>query len=78
MHLRPELVEMSRLAGAEGPDAPEATPTREAMNAPGPLHGIAGLNPARYASPALGQETVDEIVSTLAAWVAQALREVKG
>jgi creatinine amidohydrolase len=77
MALRPELVEMARLAGAGEPEAPEATRTIEEMNAPGPLHGILGLNPARYARPDLGQETIDEIVSNLAAWVHEALEEIR-
>jgi creatinine amidohydrolase len=77
MHLRPELVDMSRLVGADAPNAPDATRTLDEMNAPGPLHGILGQNPARYASPAAGQETVDGIVANLAAWVKKALAEVK-
>jgi len=76
MALRPELVDMSRLVGADSPDAPDATHTLEEMNAPGPLHGILGENPARYASPELGRETVDIIVDNLVGWVNKALAEL--
>ncbi len=76
MALRPELVDLSRLVGADSPDAPDATRTLEEMNAPGPLHGILGENPARYASPELGRETVDIIVDNLAGWVEKALAEL--
>ncbi len=77
MHLRPDLVDMGRLTGAETPDAPDATRTLDEMNAPGPLHGILGANPARYASAALGQETIEVIVERLAAWVRHSLVEIK-
>ena len=73
MHLRPELVEMPRLVGADAPDAPDATHNLEEMNAEGPLHGLLGQNPARYASPQAGQETVEQIVENLAAWVRDCL-----
>ena len=76
MALHPELVDMSRLVGADSPDAPEATHTLEEMNAPGPLHGILGENPARYASSALGNETVSAIVENLVGWVDKALAEL--
>lgn len=78
MHLRPDLVDMGRLAGADASDAPDATRTLDEMNAPGPLHGILGANPARYASAALGQETIEVIVAQLAAWVGRSLAEIKG
>jgi creatinine amidohydrolase len=73
MALHPELVDMAQLAGAAAPEAPEATRTLEEMNAPGPLHGILGQNPARYAHAALGEETVGAIVGNLVSWVEQAL-----
>ena len=74
--LRPDLVELECLVGADAPDAPDATRTLDEMNAPGPLHGILGQNPARYASPAAGAETVAGIVDGLTAWVQGALREL--
>jgi creatinine amidohydrolase len=77
MALRPELVDMSRLVGADAPHAPDATHTLEEMNAPGPLHGILGENPARYASPRLGEETVEVIVDHLVSWVNRALAEIR-
>ena len=73
MALRPELVDMARLVGAAAPDAPDATRTLEEMNAPGPLHGILGQNPARYARRELGEETINTIVDNLVAWVERAL-----
>ncbi len=76
MCLRPELVDLSRLVGADAPDAPDATRSLEEMNAVGPLHGILGENPARYASVELGRETVDVIVGQLTAWVEGALAEL--
>jgi len=76
MALRPELVNMSRLVGADAPHAPDATHTLEEMNATGPLHGILGQNPARYASLALGNETVNAIVDNLVSWVNKALAEL--
>ena len=75
MHLRPELVEMQRMVGATDADAPDATRSLDEMNAPGPLHGTLGWNPARYASPELGRETVDTIVDNIAGWVASALAD---
>jgi creatinine amidohydrolase len=76
MALRPELVDMSRLVGADAPQAPDATRNLEEMNAPGPLHGILGQNPARYANADQGKETVDGIVGNLVAWVQKALLEL--
>jgi creatinine amidohydrolase len=76
--LRPELVDLNRLKGAMEPDAPLQTRTIEEMNAPGPLHGILGENPARSASPALGKETVDIIVENLVTWVQEALDNGSG
>lgn len=76
MALRPELVDLSRLIGADAPDAPDATRSLEEMNAPGPLRGILGENPARYASPELGRETADTIVDNLVCWVKKALAEL--
>jgi creatinine amidohydrolase len=76
MALHPELVEMARLVGADALDAPDATHNLEEMNAPGPLHGILGQNPARYASAQLGQETVDGVVAGLVAWTEKALIEL--
>ncbi len=73
-YLQPELVDLSRLAGADVTDAPAATRSLEEMDAPGPLHGILGENPAKTASPALGKETVDRIVETLSAWVQNTLK----
>ena len=77
MHLRPELVDMSRLVGADAPNAPDATRTLDEMNAPGPLHGILGQNPARYACSELGNETVDVIVENLVGWVNKALFDIR-
>ena len=77
MALRPELVDMARLVGAGAPDAPDATRTLEEMNAPGPLHGILGQNPARYARRELGEETINTIVDNLVAWVERALATVR-
>jgi creatinine amidohydrolase len=68
-HLHPELVDLDQIAAAAAPDAPEATRTLEEMNAPGPLHGILGENPARTARAGLGQETVDVIVEQISKWV---------
>ena len=76
MYLRPELVNMERLVGAGAPDAPDATHTLAEMNAPGPLHGTLGMNPARYARRSLGKETVDKIVEHLASWVQEQLAEI--
>lgn len=73
MHLRPDLVDMDRLQDAAAPDAPDATTSLAEMNAPGPLRGILGRNPARHARPELGEETVRVIVANLVAWVHQAL-----
>jgi len=73
MHIRPDLVDIGRLVGADAPGAPDATHTLEEMNAEGPLHGLLGQNPARYASPAAGQETVEVIVENLVVWVKQSL-----
>jgi len=76
MYLRPDLVDMPRMVGATDADAPEATRSLDEMNAPGPLHGTLGWNPARYASPEIGQETIDTIVDNLAAWVSGALADI--
>jgi creatinine amidohydrolase len=76
-HLRPELVDIGRISAAAAPGAPEATRTLEEMDAPGPLHGILGDNPAKTARPELGEETVGVIVDNLTAWVKGALEEVK-
>jgi creatinine amidohydrolase len=76
MHLRPDLVDMARLVGADAPDAPEATRTLDEMNAEGPLHGLLGQNPARYASPEAGQETIEEIVDNLVMWVRDCLAQL--
>jgi creatinine amidohydrolase len=73
MHLRPDLVEISRLLGAGAPDAPDATRSLEEMNAEGPLHGLLGQNPARYATSQAGQETVEGIVENLVTWVTESL-----
>ncbi len=75
-HLHPELVDMGQIADAAAAGAPQATRTLEEMNAPGPLHGILGENPAWYASPALGKETVEVIVENIARWVVEALAEI--
>ncbi len=72
-YLHPELVDLSQIASAAAPEAPQATRTLEEMNAPGPLHGILGENPARTASPELGRETVDVIVEKIVEWVREAL-----
>lgn len=72
-YLRPELVDMSRIAAAAMPDAPDATRSLEEMNAPGPLHGILGENPAKTARPELGEETVTQIVDQITNWVRQVL-----
>lgn len=77
MAICPELVDMTRLVGADSPDAPDATRTIEEMNASGPLHGILGRNPARYARPDLGAQTIATIVENLATWVEKALAEIK-
>lgn len=74
MELRPELVEMDRLAGADKPGAPECTRNAEEMNAPGPLHGIRGENPALFAGREPGKETVDGIVDELVRWVKERLK----
>jgi creatinine amidohydrolase len=74
--LRPELVEMERIAAAASPGAPAATRTLEEMNAPGPLHGILGENPAITARPELGRETVEVIVAHITAWVGRALKDI--
>jgi creatinine amidohydrolase len=76
MSLRPELVDISQLLALGAADGPEATRTLDEMNAPGPLHGILGDNPARYASADLGAETVETIVENLAAWVKRSLQEL--
>ena len=76
MYLRPDMVDLSRLVGADAPGAPEATRNLAEMNAVGPLHGILGENPARHASAELGRETVDGIVGQLASWVEGALAEL--
>ncbi len=76
-HLRPELVDLGRIAAAAAPGAPGATHTLEEMNAPGPLHGILGENPAKTAHPDLGKETVGVIVDNIVAWVQRALEEVR-
>lgn len=76
MHLRPELVDMDQIKDAALPSAPDATRSLDEMNAPGPLHGMLGENPARTASPQLGQETVDVIVANLVRWVEKALKEI--
>ena len=76
MALRPELVDLARIAAARGADAPDATRSLEEMNAPGPLHGIMGQNPARYASSELGHETVRVIVDHLVAWVQGVLADL--
>lgn len=76
-YLRPELVDMDRLEGAEQAGAPLATRTIEEMNAPGPLHGILGENPALTASPELGRQTVDVIVVNIVEWV-QRVNQEKG
>ncbi len=76
MAIRPDLVDMARLVGADSPDAPDATRTIEEMNSPGPLHGILGKNPARYARPELGEQTIATIVDNLVAWVEKALAEI--
>ena len=76
LYLRPDLVQMARLEGADAPHVPDATRSLEEMNAPGPLHGILGENPARYASRSLGEETVETIVDTLVSWVKKALAEL--
>lgn len=73
-YLRPELVQIETLHEASNPDAPLQTTTLEEMNAPGPLHGILGQNPALTASLELGQETVDTIVQNLVDWVQKALK----
>jgi creatinine amidohydrolase len=73
MALRPELVQMERLVGATDEDAPDATRTLDEMNAPGPLHGILGQNPARHADRDAGEETVQGIVAYLAEWAQGAL-----
>jgi creatinine amidohydrolase len=72
-YLRPELVHIENLQGALEPDAPRQTRTLEEMNAPGPLYGILGENPAITASKILGEETVDTIVKNLVDWVQHAL-----
>ena len=74
-HLRPELVDMHKIIAAADPDAPDATRTLEEMDAPGPLHGILGENPAKTASPDLGEETVAVIVANITAWIRSALRQ---
>jgi creatinine amidohydrolase len=76
-HLRPELVDLARIAAAAAPGAPDATRTLEEMNAPGPLHGILGENPARTARAELGEETVRVIVDQIVEWVTNSLAEVK-
>ncbi|MHB0857575.1 MAG: creatininase family protein [Anaerolineae bacterium] len=78
MAVRPDLVEMDRLVGADAPDAPDATRSLAEMNAPGPLHGTLGQNPARYADAAQGEETVQAMAEFLADWVARAWQELKG
>ena len=78
MALRPELVDLAQLVGAEEPSAPDATHNLEEMNAPGPLHGILGENPRRHARRELGAETVDRVVDTLATWVEEALADWRG
>ncbi len=72
-YLRPELVQIENLKGAFEPDTPRQTSTLEEMNAPGPMHGILGQNPALTASTELGKETVDTIVQNLVDWVQKAL-----
>jgi len=74
-YLRPELVEMDRLVAAASLEAPDETRSIEEMNAPGPLHGILGMNPAKTASPQLGEETVTAIVSNIAKWVRSSLKD---
>jgi creatinine amidohydrolase len=74
-YLHPELVALNRLVGATEPEAPKATRTIEEMNAPGPLHGILGENPAQTASPTLGGETVEVIVNNIVDWVQKALQK---
>ncbi len=76
MYLRHDLVDMARLVGADAPDAPEATRTLDEMNAEGPLHGLLGQNPARYASPEAGQETIEGIVDNLVMWVRDCLAQL--
>lgn len=76
-YLRPELVDLDRLAGAAQPGAPVVTRTLDEMNAPGPLHGILGENPALTANTELGRETVDVIVQNITDWVNRALKLVE-
>lgn len=76
MSLRPELVDISRLLDLGAANGPEATRTLEEMDAPGPLHGILGQNPALYANAGLGTETVEVIVDSLVAWVSRSLQEL--
>jgi len=75
-YLHPELVEMEKLGAAAYPDAPDETRSLEEMNAPGPLHGILGENPAKTASSELGEETVMVIVANISKWVWSALEEL--
>lgn len=77
MYLYPKLVDMRKLIGANSPDAPDNTRNIDEMNIPGPLYGILGENPAKYASKKLGKETVDTIVNNIAYWVNKSLKKLR-
>jgi creatinine amidohydrolase len=80
--LRPDLVSMTEL-NIDGAGRPTECPTYEndkdafhEMNdqdTVDPLYGIWGMDPRVAAGPAIGAETVDAIVSGLAAWVREAV-----
>ena len=72
MHLHPETVDLSRLAGEPtddlgGPEERRNWMTEEFKDHP--CRGIVGIDPRAHASADVGRENAERFISFLAQWV---------